>query len=444
MCYFAPNFLNNIKCSSQFIIILVLQNKKKMKKLVLFFAAAAMAVSASAQGTATTGNKFSDNWYIGLNAGVGTATTHSEWLKNLNPNVGIRVGKNLTTVFGLAFEGNFYFSEKSGNVDYLNMNKSNFIPDVKTGTVVREMNVNLLGTFNLMNLFGHYKGTPRTFEMIAVAGFGWGHPFSSGSEDWNQLMWDNKSKRIEWNYLTSKLGLDFAFNLGEKKAWQVYVEPSINYALVAGGKDCNAIIGQYTGLYNLNKSMVQLNAGVIYKFKTSNGTHNFAYSQLRDQSEIDGLNGKINSLRNMLNDKDAAIAGLNKQIADLKDQLAKKPKVVEKIVDSNANVLQPSVIFRQGKSVIDPAQYAQIEMVAKYMKNHPEAKILVEGYASPEGKAEYNQKLSQARAEVVKNALVKKYKIAEDRISVKGCGITDKLFDEYDFNRVSIFKDTTK
>ncbi len=439
MCYFASNFLNNIKLSSQFIIFLVLQNKMKMKKLVLFFAVAAMAVSASAQGTATTGNKFSDNWYIGLNAGVGTATTHSEWLKNLNPNVGIRVGKNLTTVFGLAFEGNFYFSEKSGNeFDPMHWGSTNFIPNVKTSTVVREMNLNLLGTFNLMNLFGHYKGTPRTFEMIAVAGFGWGHPFSSAS-------------RMEWNYLTSKLGLDFAFNLGEKKAWQVYVEPSINYALVAGGKDCNALIGQYTGLYNLNKSMVQLNAGVIYKFKTSNGTHNFAYSQLRDQSEIDGLNGKINSLRNMLNDKDAAIAGLNKQVASLKDQLARKTVAVEKAAARETNakkevgaVLQPSVIFRQGKSVIDPAQYAQIEMVAKYMKNHPEAKILVEGYASPEGKAEYNQKLSQARAEVVKNALVKKYKIAEDRISVKGCGITDKLFDEYDFNRVSIFKDTTK
>lgn len=424
----------------------------KMKKLVMFFAAAAIAVSASAQGTATTGNKFSDNWYIGLNGGVGTATTHSEWLKNLNPNVGIRVGKNLTTVFGLALEGNFYFSEKSGNeFDPMYWGSTNFIPNVDKGTVVREMNLNLLGTFNLMNLFGHYKGTPRTFEMIAVAGFGWGHPFSSNSEEWNQEVWGKNSKRIEWNYLTSKLGIDFAFNLGEKKAWQVYVEPSINYALVAGGKDCNAQLGQYTGMYNLNKSMVQLNAGVIYKFKTSNGTHNFAYSQLRDQSEIDGLNGKINSLRNMLNDKDAAIAGLNKQVASLKDQLARKTVAVEKAAARETNakkevgaVLQPSVIFRQGKSVIDPAQYAQIEMVAKYMKNHPEAKILVEGYASPEGKAEYNQKLSQARADAVKNALVKKYKIAEDRISVKGCGITDKLFDEYDFNRVSIFKDTTK
>ena len=97
-----------------------------------------------------------------------------------------------------------------------------------------------------------------------------------------------------------------------------------------------------------------------------------------------------------------------------------------------------------GKSVIDPAQMAQVEMVAKYMKNHPEAQILVEGYASPEGNADLNQKLSDARAEAVKTALVNKYKIAADRISTKGCGVTDKLFDEYDFNRVAIFKDTTK
>ena len=114
------------------------------------------------------------------------------------------------------------------------------------------------------------------------------------------------------------------------------------------------------------------------------------------------------------------------------------------VVEKTENVLQPHVIFRQGKSTIDPAQYASIEMVAKYMKNHKDAKVKVQGYASPEGKAEFNQKLSEKRAEVVKNALVKKYKIAADRITIEGLGATDKLSSENDFNRVAMFVDTTK
>ena len=106
--------------------------------------------------------------------------------------------------------------------------------------------------------------------------------------------------------------------------------------------------------------------------------------------------------------------------------------------------LQPTVLFRQGKSVVDPAQYAPIELIAQYMKNHPEAQVEIKGYASPEGSAELNQKLSEARAEAVKKILVNKYKISADRLSTKGCGATDKLFEQVEFNRVATFNDNTK
>ena len=83
-------------------------------------------------------------------------------------------------------------------------------------------------------------------------------------------------------------------------------------------------------------------------------------------------------------------------------------------------------------------------MIAKYMKNNKDAKIKISGYASPEGPAALNQKLSEQRAEAVKNMLVKKYKIAADRLTTEGLGATDKLFDEVEFNRVALFNDTTK
>lgn len=372
-----------------------------MKKLVLMFAAAAMAVSASAQ--TVTESKTFDNFYIGINGGVQTKTTGHAWLENLNSNAGLRIGRWFTPVFGLAVESNVYF------------NDHNAYP---SKTAVRYMNTGLIGTLNLSNWFGGYKGTPRTFEVVPVYGFGWAHSFGTANN---------------WNALTSKAGIDFTFNLGSKKAWQFYVEPSMNWALNGNG---------YEGVaYNINKSGFQLNAGFVYKFKNSNGTHNFTIAKLRDQAEIDGLNAQINDLRTDLNNKDAQLSGKDKQIQDLQnalDECNKKPKYVKPATATN---LQPTVLFQQGKSVVEKSQMPNIELIAQYMKNHPEANVEIKGYASPEGSKEINQKLSENRANAVKDILVKKYKISADRLTTKGMGATDKLFKQVEFNRVSTFND---
>ena len=83
-----------------------------MKKLALLFAAATMAVSVSAQ--TVTESKTFDNFYIGINGGLCTKTTDYSWMKNLNPNFGLRIGRYFTPVFGLAVESNAYLSNKPG------------------------------------------------------------------------------------------------------------------------------------------------------------------------------------------------------------------------------------------------------------------------------------------------------------------------------------------
>jgi len=388
-----------------------------MKKFFLVMAAAMLTASASAQRTAVTANKAQDNWYLGINAGVDTYLKEKlgsdGFFKSIAPTVGVRVGKNLTTVFGLALEGDVVF--KSNNKWY---------PGSKT--FIEGLSLDLMGTFNMSNLFAGYKGEPRPFEVIALYGFGWEH-------DFNHLP---KS-----NAINSRVAVDFAFNLGADKAWQLYIEPSLTYNLHnwLGGVD---VSNEFR--YDARNAYFGLKAGVNYKFGNSNGSHNFKIEELRDQAEIDGLNAKINELRADNNAKDGQLSAKDQQIADLKAKLAECEARPVQVVEKKEEFLQPHVIFRQGKSVIDAAQYASIEMVAKYMKNHKDSKVKVLGYASPEGNAELNQKLSEKRAEVVKNALIKKYKIAADRITCEGLGATDKLSSENDFNRVAMFIDTTK
>ena len=157
----------------------------------------------------------------------------------------------------------------------------------------------------------------------------------------------------------------------------------------------------------------------------------------RDQAEVDALNSKINELRGSVESKDQIIANKDNTINELQKQLAAKSGNVE----TPSCLGQASVIFRQGKSVIDPAQYANVETIAKYMDNNKDTKIIIQGYASPEGSAKLNQILSEKRAAAVKDALVNKYNIDANRISIKGMGETDKIFKQYNLNRVAIFSE---
>ena len=388
------------------------------------FAAAMLTATVSAQNTAVTANKFSDNWYLGINGGISSTRTfngdNAMKFKGLAPNFGLRVGKNLTTVFGLALEGNAYFKANEKSV----LNSKTFI----NATVV-----NLLGTFNLSNLFGGYQGEPRTVELIALGGFGWGHQFG---------------QPLKVNNVTSKVALDLAFNLGEDKAWQLYVEPAIIYGM-EGYLNGQSLSNGFK--YNFQNAMLQANVGLIYKFGNSNGTHNYAIEPLRNINEINMLNAKINELRADNELKDGKLVANSRTIADLQaevDDLRAKLTACENqphtsTVVVKKSLLQPIVIFGQGKSTIDAAQYASVEMVAKYMRNHPDAKLLIKGYASPEGDPERNMALSLARADAVRQALINRYKIAASRITTEGMGATSELSEENDFNRVAMFFGTT-
>ena len=393
-----------------------------MKKLFLMLAAATFAANVSAQGTAITSNKFGDNWSIGINGGVATPmqkfqTLDGEagFLKGFAPKVGVRVGKQLTTVFGLAADADAYILSKSDSKSMMG-----------SKTIVNATNVSLLGTFNLSNLFGTYTGEPRSFEVIALGGLGWLHQFGVASKA---------------NGITSKAAIDFAFNLGSAKAVQLFIEPAVVFGLESYGAN-NAIAGD-DFKYDSRNGLFQLSAGLNYKFGNSNGTHNYAKAQLRDQNEIDQLNAKINELRADNSAKDGKIAAGNRTIADLQAQLTacqNKPAPTAKVqVVKETTQLQPIVIFGVGKSTLDNAGYASCEMVAKYLRNHKDTKIIVKGYASPEGDAAKNQKLSEARANAVKTALVKRYKIAADRIEAQGLGATSEISEENDFNRVAMF-----
>ena len=186
-------------------------------------------------------------------------------------------------------------------------------------------------------------------------------------------------------------------------------------------------IGYQTCHCNANNAGFELTAGLTYHFKTSNGTHHFAKVRVYNQAEIDGLNSSINALRSEVNNKDGQISNANQRINGLQEELVVK----------TARVPESIITFRQGKSSVDASQLPNVERVASYMKKYADSKVVIKGYASPEGSVEVNARIAAARAEAVKTILVNKYKISASRITAEGQGVGD-MFTEPDWNRVSI------
>jgi len=87
------------------------------------------------------------------------------------------------------------------------------------------------------------------------------------------------------------------------------------------------------------------------------------------------------------------------------------------------------VLFDTNKSVVKPAFNAEIEAVAKLMKEYPTAKVEVQGHTDSRGSAELNDQLSQDRANAVAAVLTNNYGIAADRVSAKGYGASQPVAD---------------
>ena len=87
------------------------------------------------------------------------------------------------------------------------------------------------------------------------------------------------------------------------------------------------------------------------------------------------------------------------------------------------------ILFDTGKSDIKPESTPTLKEIAATLKQHPELKIEVQGHTDNVGKPDANLKLSQARADAVKQALTTEYGINASQLTAKGYGDTKPATD---------------
>ena len=298
-------------------------------------------VGVNAQ-TAYEAAKVFDNVSVGVTGGISSPLNFNS-VTPFNTNFGIRLQKDFTPVVGVQAEGLAF------------VNGNHFANDVNTW--VKATNVGVNGVLNLSNLIGGYKGSPRVFEVSTVTGIGW------------LYKWDTSS-----NYLSSKTGVDLAFNLGNEKQHSIVLTPAVYWNLSSG----NGVE------FNRNHAQLAVNVAYVYHFKTSNGTHHFK------TYDIGAKNDEINKLKEKLVSEVKKNQSLIENNTKLNSQLA--------ALNSKGDTLNMKwvVEFEQGKSEL--ASKAKEEL-----KNVIDAKKIVSvvAKASPEGSKDTNKKLSDERAAVV-------------------------------------------
>jgi len=117
-------------------------------------------------------------------------------------------------------------------------------------------------------------------------------------------------------------------------------------------------------------------------------------------------------------------------IVDPKD-IDANGKVVRDIALSpkGETIVLDHLIFAQGKSVIDPGSYKELDEVVQMLKENPAIEIQLEGHTDNVGNPKMNMQLSESRVEAVKKYLVEKG-IAKRRIQTKAFGGTQPLRNE--------------
>lgn len=365
-----------------------------MKKFIFMILAAIcsiMNVSAQSQSNYCGSSKFFDNVSIGVVGGV--ETNLNDWNAPQGAVAGIVLNKEISPIFGVTLEGNT-------NINGLR-NWTSDASHFHCANTFDGLSVYLTPRVNLTNALLGYKGSPRKFELEAVAGPGYG-------------FWLHD----EYNALLVKAGLNLNYNLSN--AFTVTLRPAVVY-------DLNG-----TGTFNTNHAIGQVTAGIVYHFKTSNGTRSFKKAKLYSQSEVDALNAKIKDLQSNLETANKAVK-------------TNAINTVDTVYTESPSSLGNVVSFTLNSAKVDETQMANLDNAVRILKENPDLKVTLKGYADKNtGSAAYNKRLSVRRAEAVKKVIVDKYGIDTDRIDVLGVGDTEQLYNDNNWNRVVIFVEKKK
>ena len=370
----------------------------KLNKVILSGVVALSCVSASAQEADKTVNVFTPHWYAQAQIGGQYTLGEIGFGKLLSPNVQVGVGYNFNQVVGARLTLNTWQSKAGQNVaGNVYKWKWNYVAPMVDAT------------FNLTNLFCEYNPD----RLVEVGVFG---------------------------------------GIGANIAWGNDEAADAQKAILAGpGKNLAEVQAPLENLWDGTKTRFVARVGANVDFRVS------------DRVKL-GVELSANTLSDKYNSKKAgnpdwyfnALVGVKVALGEThttKVIPAPKPveKIIERIIEKPAPAPAPKVeskvveenfrrdiFFPIGNTNIAKSQTTKIAEIVEYMKENPDAKITLTGYADKgTGSAAFNDKIAARRALTVYNTLAAKG-VAKSRMIKESKGCRVQPFEENDMNRVTI------
>lgn len=334
-------------------------------------------------------NKFWDNWFIMIGGGgemlLGNSDAHGSFKDRVSPTANFAVGKWFSPGIGLRLQ--YSGLQARGRTfdpanDYIDGTER-----ADDGTYKQKFKyMNLHGDilFNVSAMIGGYNEN-RVYEFIPYLGFGFTHNYTSPSRQ----------------ALAVNGGLINRFRLSDH--WDFNVELAIM------GVE-NKFDGELGGNFGLDGNLYA-SLGFTYRFPKSTFDRPVPARQIISEAELRNMRDRMNALA-------SENANLQRELAQRPDQVTQTEVVVVQ-----REMAPRSVFFTINRYDVSAAERINLGFVADQMKENPNARFRVTGYAdSATGSAAYNQRLSQQRAEEVVNILVNEHGISRDRFTVNAEG----------------------
>ena len=332
-------------------------------------------------------NRLGDNWFIGLGAGINTILDSDVKFKPFGGiATDLSIGKWFTPSVGARLGWRGFKNSYDPDAKYLvpQFKDSKFTQTYIHGDVL----------WNISNAFGGYKET-RTWEFIPYAHFG--YLLASGTPA-------VKGDKIYDNEYGAGFGLINDIRLGDHTDFFIDISGIITR---------DVILGKHLHSHRF-ALLPSVTAGLVFNL----GRSNFDRYASVAPPVLPFTEADYNALKSKLSGLEQENANLKNRVNELENR---KPETV--YVDKIVSVPMPMTLFFDiGKSHLTKREQSHLALYANENLT-PDSKVKVTGAAdSATGTPAFNQKLSQKRAEYVKDLLVKKYGLAPENVTIEALG----------------------
>lgn len=359
-------------------------------------------VTASAQEADKTVNVFNPHWYVQAQVGGQYTLGEIGFSDLISPNAQVGLGYNFNKVVGARLSFNAWQSKGGQKVNTTTYKwKWNYVAPMVDAT------------FNLTNLFCEYN--PERVVSVGVFGgiganIAWSNEeaatakagimsnYKNCSENPLEYLWNKTDGKGSKAFFAARLGANVDFRVSDRVSLGLEVSAntlSDHYnSKKAGNPDWyfNALVGAKIAL------------GKTHTTKT-----------IPAPKPVEKIIERV-----------------------IEKQIVPAPAPVETKKEVAAEEFRRDIFFTIGNSVIAKSQASKITEIVNYMKENPDAKITLTGYADKgTGSDAINDKVAARRAQTVYNALAAKG-VAKSRMIKKSAGSRVQPFSENGMNRVTI------